>query len=68
MRQRTVRTLEAEDRICKDATMHRGTIARSNATLYHVIHSAVWRIIQYHHPYTNRSECKACVFTTALGD
>jgi hypothetical protein len=39
-RQRKIRTLEAEDRICKDATMHRGTIARRNATLYHVIHSS----------------------------
>jgi len=65
-RQGTVRTLEAEERICKDVTMHRGTIARRNATVYHVIHSAVWRIIQDHHLYTNGSECKACVCTTAL--
>ena len=67
-RQRTIRPLEAEDRICKDATMHHGTIARRKATIYHVIHSAVWWIIQDHHPYTNCSECKACVCTTALGE
>jgi hypothetical protein len=67
-RQRMVRTLEAEDRICKDAIVHHGNILRRNATVYHVIHSVVWRIIQDHHPYTNRSECKACVCTIALGE
>jgi hypothetical protein len=67
-KQRTVRTLEAEDRICRNATMHCGFIAWRNATLYHLIHSSVRRIIQDHHPYTTHNECKACVYTTALGE